>query len=108
MVARGSRLQGAAGVAGALALPALLVPRMGFAAPAAGEARFVLVLLRGALDGLAAAPPVGDPHYASLRGGLALDDTQDPHRLDDLFALHPSLGFMPGPWQPRHLPLIPR
>src|SRR5690606_36253104 len=75
-------------------------------APAAGEARFVLVLLRGALDGLAAAPPVGDPHYANLRGELALDEPEGRHRLDDLFALHPSLGFMAGQWQQPHLTLL--
>ena len=45
--------------------------RLAFAA-APTESRFVFVLLRGALDGLSAVPPVGDPRYASLRGQIAL------------------------------------
>ena len=53
------------------------------------DARFVLVILRGALDGLAAAPAYGDGGYASKRGELAI--TAPQHKLDGLFALHPSL-----------------
>lgn len=55
--------------------------------------RLVLVILRGGLDGLHAAPPVGDPGYASLRGqhALALDGETPALKLDGLFALHPSL-----------------
>jgi uncharacterized protein (DUF1501 family) len=59
-------------------------------------ARFVLVILRGGLDGLAAVPPYGDARYRSLRGELALDipgpgSTLD---LDGYFGLHPSLATM--------------
>ena len=43
-----------------------------FAAPNP-DARFVLVILRGGLDGLAAVPPYGDPQYRALRGALAID-----------------------------------
>ena len=32
----------------------------------------VVVILRGALDGLAAVPPIGDPGYASLRDEMAI------------------------------------
>ena len=42
-------------------------------ANAPSDARFVFVLLRGALDGLSAVPPVGDPAYAALRGQMAFD-----------------------------------
>lgn len=102
-ISRRKWLQGAAGMAGALALPALLTSRASFAAPATGDARLVLVLLRGALDGLAAAPPVGDPDYARLRGELAMPDAP---RLDDLFALHPSLAFMAAQWKQRQMTLL--
>src|SRR6185295_7841831 len=65
-------------------------------AAAPTEARFVFVLLRGALDGLSAVPPVGDPHYSALRGQIALaksgSDAALP--LDSTFALHPSLTFL--------------
>ena len=48
----------------------LMASRLAFAA-ADTESRFVFVLLRGALDGLSAVPPVGDPDYAGLRGLIA-------------------------------------
>ncbi len=59
-----------------------------------GDARFVLILLRGALDGLALAPPYGDGKYAGMRGELALAPPAEPGgvlKLDGLFGLHPSL-----------------
>jgi uncharacterized protein (DUF1501 family) len=54
--------------------------------------RLVVVLLRGALDGLAAVPAVGDPAWASLRGAAdAAAKLAAPLPLDSTFALHPSL-----------------
>lgn len=58
---------------------------------AGGDARLLVVLLRGGLDGLHALPPIADPAYARLRGALA---PKDPLKLDGSFALHPSLAFM--------------
>jgi uncharacterized protein (DUF1501 family) len=84
----------------------ILASRVSFAAPAAGDTRFVFVLLRGALDGLAAVPPVGDRHYQQLRNELALNDVPGLIRLDDLFALHPSLGFMGEQWRARKLSVV--
>jgi uncharacterized protein (DUF1501 family) len=94
------------GVARALALPALVAPRLTFAAPAAGDARFVLVLLRGAVDGLSFAPPVGDPDYARVRGTAALSTAPGLTRLDDLFALHPSLRFVAERWREGEAALV--
>jgi uncharacterized protein (DUF1501 family) len=80
--------------------------RVGFAA-APGQSRFVLVLLRGALDGLAVVPPYGDPDYARLRGPLALsapghgDTAARP--LDGLFGLHPQLAFLHESYAAREL-----
>src|SRR5512135_2024973 len=54
------------------------------------ERRLVVVILRGALDGLAAVPPHGDADYASVRGSLALDKSSI-HDLDGFFGLHPAL-----------------
>jgi uncharacterized protein (DUF1501 family) len=105
MLSRRNLLRHAVAVAGATALPAILAPRVSFAAGATGEARLVLVLLRGALDGLAAAPPVGDPALARVRGEMALD-AAGLLRLDDLFALHPALSFMGELWGERQLTLL--
>ena len=57
-----------------------------------GDARFVLVILRGAADGLAIAAPYGDRHYSRLRGELALS-RQELLDLDGYFGLHPRLAF---------------
>ncbi|HJW40348.1 MAG TPA: hypothetical protein VJ476_03860, partial [Rhizomicrobium sp.] len=43
----------------------------------ATDRRFVVVILRGALDGLAAVPPHGDKDYSSVRGQLALSNVHD-------------------------------
>jgi uncharacterized protein (DUF1501 family) len=55
------------------------------------EARFVLVILRGAADGLAMAPAYGDGSYARVRGELALS-ASEVNKLDGLFGLHPALA----------------
>lgn len=64
-------------------------------ASAAGsrDPRFLTVILRGALDGLAAVAPVGDPDYAALRAGIALQMGGDAPALtlDGFFALHPAM-----------------
>jgi uncharacterized protein (DUF1501 family) len=59
----------------------------------ATDRRLIVVVLRGALDGLAAVPPHGDADYASVRGSLALDrtGTNALHDLDGFFGLHPAL-----------------
>lgn len=64
-------------------------------AAAPGERRLVVVLQRGAMDGLAAVAPLGDPRYGALRGSLALKPPGEPAGclpLDRGFALHPSLA----------------
>lgn len=69
----------------------LTLPRLALAAPATGEARFVLVILRGGMDGLGAVPAIGDPGYAAARGELAADPAT-VLRLSGDFALSPALG----------------
>ena len=68
-------------------------PRLALAA-AQTDARFVLVLLRGAVDGLALAPPYADARYREYRGALALDAPgHAPGSMLDLdghFGLHPA------------------
>jgi uncharacterized protein (DUF1501 family) len=67
------------------------LPRVAFAS-APTDARFVFVILRGALDGLAAVPALGDRNYAQLRGPLAIESRVGD--LDGFFALHPSLASL--------------
>ena len=57
------------------------------------DPRLIVVILRGALDGLATVAPIGDPDYAGLHGPIALSPV-GPHpaiMLDSFFALHPSM-----------------
>ncbi len=69
------------------------IPRTAYAAPGARDARLVVVILRGALDGLSAVAPLGDSGYANLRPGIALtrDGPAAALPLDGFFALHPAL-----------------
>ncbi len=73
-------------------LAAAGLPRAAFAA-ADTDKRLVVILLRGAMDGLSAGPAPGDPAFEAARGGLALPN---PLKLDAMFALHPNLGGMKG------------
>ncbi|HYF09827.1 MAG TPA: DUF1501 domain-containing protein [Acetobacteraceae bacterium] len=57
------------------------------------------MLLRGALDGLAAVAPYGDPHFAALRGPLAQPEPGRESGVLDLggrFGLHPRLTALHG------------
>ena len=64
-------------------------------AAAPTDRRFVVVLLRGALDGLAAVAPYGDPSFAALRGALS---PADGALLDlgGFYGLHPALTGLHG------------
>ncbi|MGH8191487.1 MAG: DUF1501 domain-containing protein [Rhodanobacteraceae bacterium] len=72
----------------------LVWPRLTFAATGS-DTRFLFVMLRGGLDGLESVPPYGDPGYPAIRGALALSPSaaKPAHKLDNVFALHPSFRF---------------
>ena len=57
------------------------------------DPRLLTIVLRGALDGLAAVAPVGDPDWVKLRGdrALVLDGKTPGLPLDSFFALNPSM-----------------
>ena len=80
------------GAAGAL-FAWSFVPKFAYAAAGSRDPRFLLVILRGALDGLSAVPPIGDPDYAGLREGIALakDGSEAALPLDGFFYLHPAM-----------------
>src|ERR1700756_3964696 len=95
---------------GALAAgAALLATRVAFARVATGSARFVVVIMRGALDGLAAVPPLGDRDYGELRRELALRSPGEAGgalRLDGFFGLHPALAFLQQCYASRELTVL--
>jgi uncharacterized protein (DUF1501 family) len=89
--ARRSFLLGTGALAASALIPNALFARTG------GSSRLVVVILRGALDGLAAVPPYGDPDYASLHRELAIaapGGLDGALALDNTFGLHPSLNFL--------------
>lgn len=62
-----------------------------------GERRLVVIVLRGAMDGLHAVVPYGDADYAGLRGALAVPEPGREggvHDLGGFFGLHPTLQGM--------------
>jgi uncharacterized protein (DUF1501 family) len=111
-----TRRNGLRALAGAAALACEIPARLALAAPSNtkdnSQQRLVVIMLRGALDGLAAVPATGDPAWADLRGhaeaaarnqalasvtatatGIAVTQaTQMP--LDTTFSLHPALATL--------------
>ena len=90
-VSRRRFLLGSGALAASSAFPRLLIANTG------GSARLVVVILRGALDGLAAVPPYADPDYANLHRELAIaapGTAEGALALNNTFGLHPSLSFL--------------
>ena len=78
-------------------------------AKAATESRFVVVILRGGMDGLAAVPPHGDRDYRALRGDLAIaapGKTDGAIDLDGFFGLHPAMSSLKPLWDARQLAIV--
>ncbi len=65
-------------------------PRVAFA-QGSGEKRLLVLVMRGATDGLSLAAPVADPAFRSLRAAW-LETYANATKLDGTFRLHPSLG----------------
>jgi uncharacterized protein (DUF1501 family) len=75
----------------------LFAGQFSFAAPAATQNRLVFIIMRGALDGLSAVPPYGDPDYVRLRGELAIAAPGGANAalpLDGVFGLNPGFTFL--------------
>jgi len=73
-------------------------------ASAPGENRLVVIVLRGALDGLDALRPIGDPDFADLRPSLSDGGTPIGN---GFFALHPVLSDFIPLWQAGELAFVP-
>ncbi|RED52347.1 DUF1501 domain-containing protein [Aestuariispira insulae] len=73
------------------------------------DARFILVLARGGMDGLALFPPHGDPDYRKIRGRLALPKEEDGGflKLDRTFGLHPAASQLLPFWKRKEMAIVP-
>ena len=72
------------------------------------DSRFLAIVLRGALDGLAVVAPVGDPQWRELRGedALTCDGTSPGLQLDTLFALNPAMPSLHELYRHGHATIV--
>jgi len=76
---------------------------------AATRRKLIVVMLRGAVDGLNVVAPVGDANYTQLRPGIALAQPGQEDgalRLDGYFGLHPALAPLLPLWEQKKLAFI--
>ncbi|WP_420862836.1 DUF1501 domain-containing protein [Algirhabdus cladophorae] len=86
------------GFAGCSLAASPLVTPVTFAS-APWDARLVVIILRGGMDGLDVVQPYGDPALAGLRKRLAFGEAAGASDLDGFFALHPGLSQLMPLWQ---------
>lgn len=67
--------------------------RAGAQSAAGPKPKMVVIIARGAMDGLSVVVPTGDANYGPLRGSIAVAGTLP---LNDGFGLHPSLAGLHG------------
>src|SRR5262245_12507674 len=70
--------------------------------------RMLVLVLRGALDGLGAVAPVGDPGWVGLRGerALVLDGNRPALPLDSFFALNPAMPNLHRLYRAQHATIV--
>lgn len=83
------------------------LPKFAYAA-GSRDPRLVVIILRGALDGLSAVGPVGDPTYAGLHGQIALALTGEHAALplDGFFALNPAMPVFARLYKEGHAAVV--
>src|SRR5882724_5603587 len=72
------------------------------------DPRLLVIVLRGALDGLATVAPVGDPDWIKLRGdkALLLDGAAPALPLDSFFALNPAMPNLHRLYQAKQAAIV--
>lgn len=79
------------------------------AAPSSPQ-RLIVILLRGAVDGLNVLVPYADPTYYEVRPQIAIAHPSNSNGalvLDERFGLHPALSSLLPLWQNKSLAFIP-
>jgi uncharacterized protein (DUF1501 family) len=92
---------------GALALNGMWVSRSN--AAASSNSRLVVLMLRGAVDGLSVVAPFAEPNYYAARSNIAIakpGETDGLIQLDHLFGLHPALSMLAPYWARKQLGFI--
>ncbi|MGO4378204.1 DUF1501 domain-containing protein [Pseudoduganella sp. RAF19] len=73
------------------------------------QRKLIVVMLRGAVDGMNVVAPVADPEYARLRPNIALAHAGSEGGaldLDGYFGLHPALAPLMPLWQQKKLAFV--
>ena len=72
------------------------------------DPRLLVIVLRGALDGLATVAPVGDPDWIKLRGdkALLLEGATPALPLDSFFALNPAMPNLHRLYQAKQAAIV--
>jgi uncharacterized protein (DUF1501 family) len=79
------------------------------AAPEAAQKHFIMIFMRGAVDGLSVVTPYMEPYYYQARPNIALaqpGQTNGLINLDGFFGLNPNLASLTPLWQNRSLAFI--
>jgi uncharacterized protein (DUF1501 family) len=79
------------------------------AAISTDNARLVVIMLRGAVDGLSVVAPYADANYYNARPTIAIarpGETDGLLRLDNMFGLHPALAMLMPYWESAQLGFI--
>lgn len=71
-----------------------------------GDNRFVAIVLRGAMDGLALVQPYGDPLLKQLRPDLVVGADAGLLDLDGFFGLHPAAAELMPLWEAGELSFV--
>ncbi|MDF1802991.1 DUF1501 domain-containing protein [Thalassovita sp.] len=75
-------------------------------ASAPWDNRLVVIILRGAMDGLDVVQPYGDPGYAAARPTLRGGEAGGALDLDGFYALHPALSSLMPMWRAGQLGFV--
>jgi uncharacterized protein (DUF1501 family) len=97
------------GAAAGTALFSIAAPGWAVAADGGGQKRLIVILLRGAVDGLNVVVPYAEEAYYQERRSIAIAPPGKPDgalTLDEHFALHPALASMMPMWTERRLAFI--
>jgi uncharacterized protein (DUF1501 family) len=79
------------------------------AATSSDSSRLIVIMLRGAVDGLSVVAPYADQNYYNARPTIAIakpGEVDGLLRLDNMFGLHPSLAMLLPYWDSANLSFI--
>jgi uncharacterized protein (DUF1501 family) len=86
-------------LAGAAGVAVTAHGRMAWGAAVSDRPKLVVIIARGAMDGLSVVVPHGDRDYAIKRGGVAINppgEADGALSLDSDFGLHPAMARLHG------------